>query len=149
MTAWIVLADQREALVYELGEPGGRFKLVHKAENPASRPDRELESDRPGRTFSSGNRQRHALGGERSARRTYQAAFAKHVAEEIERGRKLQRFDRLALIAEPRMLGLLRKSLSDASRARIADEVPKDLLRFDETAIREHLAPAALRPRPG
>lgn len=63
------------------------------------------------------------------------------MADEIERGRKQRRFDRLALIAEPWMLGLLRDSLSAASRARIADEVPKDLLRFQERTIRRHLAP--------
>jgi hypothetical protein len=87
MKIWIVVADEREALFYNVsgaerrgigGEDGspngrranGRFQLVLRLTNPQARPDRELESDRPGRAFSSSTGQRHAIDGERSSRRS-------------------------------------------------------------------------------
>lgn len=34
MSAWIVLADEREAVVYEIDGSRDHFKLVHKAKTP-------------------------------------------------------------------------------------------------------------------
>ena len=61
--------------------------------------------------------------------------FAKAVAQRIEADRVKNSFDKLLLIAPPKMLGLLRQSLSTSTRALVAGEVPKDLKRHGEEAI--------------
>ena len=136
---WIVVADERRAMLYLSGALREPFALLQTIENDGDAPDRELESDRPGRTFSSSTGQRHAVDGERSTRRTRQQGFARRIGEEIERGRKAGRFDRLVLMCGARMLGLLRDTLSTASRELVLVEVPKDMAKHDEPAIRAHV----------
>jgi protein required for attachment to host cells len=159
MKIWIVVADEREALSYEVaadrarqlvaGRDGARpaadggCKLTLKLSNPHALPDRELEADRPGRAFSSSTGQRHGIDGERSMRRTDQQDFAKRVTDAIERGRHAGNFDRVVLAAGPRMLGMLRAGLSDATRNSVAAEVAKDLVRFEGRALMDHLPPEA------
>ncbi len=136
---WIVVADERAALVYRGNGPRTPFDLQHTLENEGDRPDRELESDRPGRAFSSSTGQRHGIDGERSTRRTRQAGFAKRIADEIDRARQAGEVRRLVLMSGPRMLGLLRAALPAASQALLVAEVPKDLVQLDEPAIRSHV----------
>jgi protein required for attachment to host cells len=159
MKIWIVVADEREALFYDAvnpprdgipgvdADPSNSFRLALKITNKDARPDRELESDRPGRAFSSSTGQRHSIDGERSTRRNDQEDFAKRIAVELDRARNAGAVDRIVLGAGPRMLGMIRAALSAPCRALVAAEVAKDLVRFDEQRLREHLPPEAL-PRP-
>jgi protein required for attachment to host cells len=87
---------------------------------------------------------RHSVGGEHNAQRHQLERFAKQVADEVERGRIEHAFDRLVLIAGPRMLGLLREALPEASRSAVVAEVAKDLVHGDAEAIRSHIPPEAL-----
>ena len=136
---WIVVADERRAMLYLSGALREPFALLQTIENDGDAPDRELETDRPGRTFSSSTGQRHAVGGERSTRRTRQEGFARRIAEEIEQARKAGRFDRLVLMCGARMLGLLRDALTAPSRELVLVEVSKDMAQHDEPAIRAHV----------
>jgi protein required for attachment to host cells len=164
MKIWIVVADEREALFYDVGNArsrlervanvdedgrvrGAGYALALKITNPHARPDRELETDRPGRAFSSSTGQRHGIDGERSSRRRDQEEFVKRICDEIERARHAGNFDRLVLAAGPRMLGLIRAGLSAPSRATVAAEVAKDLIRFEADELMEHLPREAV-PRP-
>jgi protein required for attachment to host cells len=139
MRIWIVVADEREALFYDAKGPHGPFDLALKIANPATGPDRELESDRPGRGMVPPGGPRHALDGERSAHRTAQARFAKQIAGEIERGRTTRRFERFVITSAPRMLGLIRGALTPPSRATLAGEVAKDLTRQGDQALSRRL----------
>ena len=50
-------------------------------------------------------------------------------------------FDRLVLIAAPRFLGVLRRSLSGPTRAMVSHEVAKDLVHEPAEAVRKWLRP--------
>jgi protein required for attachment to host cells len=159
MRTWIVVADQREALLYETngakrrdptdpdqaGQAAPGCRLALKITNPHAQPDRELESDRPGRAFSSSTGQRHGIDGERSTQRREQESFAKRVAEEVARAHEAGSFDGVVLAAGPRMLGMIRGALPDSVRSVVTAEVAKDLVRFEGQELIDHL-PAAARP---
>jgi protein required for attachment to host cells len=133
----ILVADQREANFFETEGLRAPLSWISKLENDTGRlQDRDLESDRPGRTFDRVGPGRHAVDGERSAKRQQQVRFAKQMAERIETDRQERSFDRLVVIAGPRMLGLIREALPETSRAFVAAEVPKDLVHLDAQAIR-------------
>jgi protein required for attachment to host cells len=149
MRIWIVVADEREALFYDAKGPHGPFELAQKLQNPRSAPDRELESDRPGRAMASpgggtaaGRAPRHALDGDRSAQRAEQARFARTIAHEIDHARTQRRFDRFVIMSAPRMLGLIRSGLTSPSRAVLAGEVAKDLAHQGERALDRRLPEA-------
>ena len=164
MKTWIVVADQREALFYEMtganrmdptdpdaasriGDDGCR--LERKFTNPKAKPDRELETDRPGRAYSSSNGQPHGVDGERSSQRSGEQNFAKRIAEEMSKAHHAGDFDRAMLAAGPRMLGLIRAALPASVRSALSAEVARDLVRFEGQELIAHL-PTDTRsgPRP-
>lgn len=138
-TVRVLVADERAATFYDLEGLRSPLQPRTTLDDPtAMHRDRDLETDRPGRGFASGGH-RHGMDGERSARRESEIRFAGRIAHEVERGRQNSEFDRLVIMAGPRMLGLLREALADASRSAIAAEVPKDLAHHDLAAIRDHV----------
>jgi protein required for attachment to host cells len=149
MTTRVVVADEHEARFYDVDGAREPLHLTASLEDGAARlQDRDLESDKPGRGFGVDGA-RSALDGERSTKKAYVMRFARHVARAIEAGRRHRQFDRLVLIAAPRMLGLIRPHLSQPCRAMIAAEIAKDLSDVDERGLRRYLPRAALaRPRP-
>ncbi|MBM2829805.1 MAG: hypothetical protein HW411_595 [Gammaproteobacteria bacterium] len=100
---------------------------------------RELSSDRPGRTFDSKGRGRHAKEANVNVRQQEAINFAKKIAEYVESARTHKGFDKLILIAAPEFLGILRKNLSAATKQRITREINKNIVQQDNESIRKHL----------
>jgi protein required for attachment to host cells len=73
--------------------------------------------------------------GERSTERHELAQFARDVAQRIDKDRIHRKFDKVVLVAAPRMLGLLRRSLSTPTAALLVGEVPKDLVQQGPEAV--------------
>ena len=141
----IVVADESEANFLAMNGCRAPLQLLSRLENESARLyERDLETDRPGRSFDRIGAGRHAIDGERSTQRQQQVRFAKRIAEALERARKDRAFDRLVVMAAPRMLGLLRDAMPDTSRAAVVAEVPKDLVHVDPKAIRNYIPRAAL-----
>lgn len=141
MNVRIVVADERLASFFDAVTP--KAPLIERGslrnERSAKR-DIDLETDRPGRRFGgtggvnhggSGNVEGHHHGvtGEKSTVQHELTLFAKEVARRIETDRARNDFDRLVLVAGPKMLGLLRQSLSPPTQNMLAGEIPKDIIR--------------------
>jgi protein required for attachment to host cells len=87
-----------------------------------------IMADKPGRSFASVGGQRSAIEYASDPVRDAERAFAVEVVELLERHRLAGDFDRLAIIAAPEMLGLIRLTLTDGLRAITGPEVAKNLL---------------------
>lgn len=127
MNVRIVVADARQANFFDASSPSAvapRFSLRNEA---AGLKDKDLESDREGRRFGGTAGHHHGVDGERSSERHEMTNFAREVAHRIEADRVAHRFDRLVLVAGPRMLGLLREELPQSCRDMLAAEIAKDL----------------------
>jgi protein required for attachment to host cells len=146
MNVRIVVADERKAMFFDSSKPSD-LQACGAVENPAAGlKDLDLEADRPGRRFGSpmssgGNgvgshsSHHHGVNGERSAQRHELVMFAKEVGQRIDADRLGRKFDRLVLVAPPKMLGLLRQSLPTQSQSLLASEIPKDLAHHSPVAI--------------
>lgn len=150
MNVRVVVADERQANFFDASRYGAPLALRASLENPAGgMRDIELETDRAGRRFGGGSGVRHGSGpqqahhhgvdGERSTERHELSLFAKEVAQKIDGDRLKREFDRLIIIAGPKMLGLLRQELPDTCKGVIAGEISKDLAQHSEDAIRDAL----------
>lgn len=148
--ACVVVADQGEARLYRMLPPAS-LRLIGRHQNPAAHlHDRDLKSDRPGRVYNSaaarGSRRgamaHHATGGERTPRRQLATVFARQIAGEIKAAAKVQPFDRLVLVAEPRFLGTLRRALPAALRAKVAVQIAKDLMHLPAAQLRMRVTAA-------
>lgn len=143
---WILLADGGSArLVRQLRpdpETGERLEDISLSHE--EKPLRQIMSDRPGRSFSSTSRHRSAMEYGSDPVRDGHRQFAARIVEELSQHRAAGSFDRLILIAEPRMLGLLRDELDEPLRAMIADEIDKDLIKLPREKLIEVVAASTL-----
>ena len=136
MNVRIVVADARRAHFFDLSRLTGPLVEGELMVNEyAGLKDTDLETDRPGRRFGGTSGHHHGVDGERSTERHEVANFARRVAERIDAARQGAEFEKLAIVAGPRMLGLLRNELPQSCRNVVVAEVPKDLRDQDRNAI--------------
>ena len=124
---WILVASRQEArifrrsgvspltLLFDVGNPTGLLKA------------QELESDRPGRASDNRMRARHAYSTQESIRDRALKNFYRDIIDRLERGVYDHEFDELTIIAEPRLLGIIRSLLPDGIKSKVTKEVSKDL----------------------
>ncbi|WP_161965601.1 host attachment protein [Steroidobacter cummioxidans] len=140
MNVRIVVADERQASFYDAVTPKSPLTERGSLHNErGGKRDIDLETDRPGRRFGGTNGvgrgiggiegHHHGVTGEKSTVQHELTLFAKEVARKIETDRARNEFDRLVLVAGPKMLGLLRQSLSSPTHSMLAGEISKDILR--------------------
>ncbi|MBO0902803.1 host attachment family protein [Jiella sonneratiae] len=137
---WILVADGEKALFLEnVGDgelPNFEIRRVEEQENP---PDREQGAHRPGRLGDAGSGHRsavadtdwHELGKER---------FAASIAEMLYRMAHRGRFEKIVLVAPPKILGEMRQHLHKEVEARVVGEVAKDLTNHPVDRIEQLLA---------
>jgi protein required for attachment to host cells len=140
MNVRVVVADERQASFFDAVTPRSPLAERGSLHNERSgKRDIEMETDRPGRrsggTSVGGEGNHHGVTGEKSTVQHELTLFAKEVARKIETDRSRNEFDRLVLVAGPKMLGLLRQSLSNPTQSMLAGEISKDILRQGPAVI--------------
>lgn len=121
---WIVVVNRVEARIFD----GRTMNLREVLVNELGREhNRALTTDKPGvsRSRFSGVSHVHALTGEKDPHEDVAVAFAKRIAVFLEKSMGLDKFDSLAIFAEPRMLGRLRSNFSKRLIA-VIEFHPKD-----------------------
>ncbi len=112
-------------------------------------PSREIDADRPGRSFDSAGEGRHAMEPPTDPKRKRKADFARELAALLDAEAKQGSFDQLVVVAPPQALGDLRAEFSEAVQGLIVEEINKDLVEapVEELAARldEALVGTALR----
>lgn len=125
----ILVADQAEAIFYDAATLTGVPTEVGRISDPLARlHDRDLTTDRPGRSYESVGGTRHSIRREETPRRTEAVRFARRIARRLDDARRKDEFDQLVVVAGPPFLGLVRQQLSRPTRARVAREIRKDLV---------------------
>lgn len=143
-TTWILVADSARARLFAASEQDdGALVELEDFLNPESR-GRELEADRPPRTFESVGNVRHAIEDHTSYDQKSLEFFARELEAVLERGRVGHRYDDLVVIAPPHFLGTLNRTMGKHVRASVIAELPNDLSSADAQTIRDHL-PEPLR----
>ena len=124
---WIVVASREEVRIFQrMGV--GALELIRDIGNPAGTlKTQDLESDKPGRASDNRMRARHAYSTEESSRDRSLRGFYRDVIDLIERAVYEHNFDNLTLIAEPRLLGIIRELMPPSVRRSLHREIPNDL----------------------
>jgi protein required for attachment to host cells len=144
-TTWVAVLDGQKALLLENTgtdlKPDLTVLSKEVLDNP---PTREQGTDRPGRYPDSGEGQRSAVQ-TTDWHEMAEADFAKEFAERLNKAAYHKRFDRLVLVAPPKVLGDLRAAVTDTLSQRIVAEVRHDLTNHPVPEIAEHVK-SALKP---
>ena len=134
-TTWIVAADAARARILQVADRE-RLVEVENLANPDGRlQDREINTDGTDR-FPRGDTWEPDVG----AVEHRNELFAKRVADYLESARNDQRYERLVLVAPPKMLGQLRQELDKEVKKLLLDEVPKDLSWFNVRDLERYFA---------
>ncbi|MDX1498602.1 MAG: host attachment protein [Woeseiaceae bacterium] len=139
---WICACSASIARCWRSTARYGQWTLVAEIRDEvASRAERELVSDRPGRAFDRAGHGRHAMEPRTSARTQEKRRFAHRVAQAIDRAVGTGAASRIVLLAGPKFLGLLRDELGPEARAAVVFEAAKNLTALDAAAIRHYFTP--------
>lgn len=129
---YIVVGDSAELRVFLSHRRFGDWSEVASLSNPDARsPERERVTDRPGRAFDSFGNARHAMEPAETARQHEVRRFAHKVGEYLGSALSAGKFEHLAIVAEPKFLGFLRKELSAACRRTVHCELPLNTADYD------------------
>lgn len=139
---WFVLADGAKAriLQHRSTEPRGFAVIVHEVSPEAQLPSHELATDRPGRSYESAAPSRHAVEWKTDPHEAAKTHFEEKVVDLVNRAAEQGLFDALVLVAPPRVLGGMRKALSDHAKERLVLEEGKDLLKLPEQVLTTRLS---------
>jgi len=105
--------------------------------------DREMTSDLPGRVKNPGGLGGHAFEQETDPKKHEAEVFATQIVHSIELAHNTNRFDRLIVVADPSILGLIRQHMPNHVKTHISLELNKNLANLSAADIRAHL-PAIL-----
>ncbi|WP_282602676.1 host attachment family protein [Paracoccus sp. PARArs4] len=124
---WVLIADGEKALfLVNHGDQDLLDLRIHDEEKQENPSDREQSANRPGR-------QHQSVGSGRSAyedtdwHQLAKERFADHLAEMLYERAHKGRFDRIVLIAAPKVLAELRDKMHKEVASRVVGEVPKTL----------------------
>jgi protein required for attachment to host cells len=141
---WAIVADESRARFLFSHGKGGKLMESYTLDNEAGRAKvGDLLSDTAGRSFDSYGEGRHAMGKSHDPKETAAIRFADTVIEKLVREFRDGHVVRYTLVAAPRFLGHLRKSLEkhhiDPPEATISkDLVAHDLEHIEKALDREN-----------
>lgn len=142
-TTWIVVARRDDATIYSTHASGDELKVVLEIEDPRVRVSSlDIDSDRAGSSLDRACHDAHASSEELGSPGHVQREFAAQLALQLDVSRCRGDFDRLILVAAPKLLGQLRAELTGHTRKLIVAELSMDLVERDEAALRRHLEDA-------
>ena len=139
-TKWYVFANRSEAVIYK-DSHDHKFQFIERMLNPEGNlAEQDLDSDRPGRGFSSADGVfHHALDRRYKRHETLAKRFALAIGRTLEVAQREGRFSELVVAAEPHFLGLLRELLPAAVRHVITSEVPREYSQGSDQELRTQI----------
>jgi protein required for attachment to host cells len=137
---WILIADGGRGRIVENAGPGRGVRPANGMEFQAELPaNRDINSDRPGRTVESAGYARLSKEEPSDPHRELKRRFAAKLCGVLDRKLAEGAFDRLVLVAPPATMGDLRASLSNQVRARVRAELVADLTKIPINKLDQHL----------
>lgn len=137
-TTWVIAADPTLGRVIEIEDDAAEVCSFAREESvpaPVQTAPQRTE------TFETVDGERQARAVERAPDETQRIAFTRQIGDYVEHARRDHRFEKLVLVADPKVLANLRKELSSETMKLVSSEVSKNLARQNVEQIRSYLAP--------
>ncbi len=139
-TTWILIANRSHARLLETNWPGNSIQRLQDIPHPQGQlQNKDINSDRLGRSFDSVGQGRHAMSPKQEPVEHIAQKFALNLAELLNKGRISNAYDKLVLIAEPKFLGFLRVALDKSTASLVTQSVDKDLLEVKDEELNKYV----------
>ena len=136
----IVVCNHSQARLFKANSMAIVSEIADQVNPQARMRDQDLATDEPGKYRGGGLDGQHHAEDHRTAPRDKAAAnFARDIATAVAAMVATHQLEKLYIVAEPGMLGLLRAELSDHCRKLVADEITKDVVGRTPDQIRDYL----------
>ena len=145
---WVLVGNQAEAKILQRDTAGdGGFQVLYRFHHPEGKlKSHELGTDRPGRSFDSPRSgrskaaaHRHTYASSADPREQSVNRFVAALANWLDAERKLDRYDRLLIVAEPRFLGKMKANLDGGTSERLLPPLDRDFNYLTEGELMETL----------
>jgi protein required for attachment to host cells len=135
-----LIADGANAKVYQFSDEEPELEAVKDVSFNIDLPrTHDIVSDRPGRSFESQGRTRHAKSSRSDPHRELKRNLARKIADALKLSLTDKRYNKLVLVAPPVTLGDLRDALAKSVQARVIAEVAQDLIKVPASRLPSHL----------
>ncbi|PWU20412.1 MAG: hypothetical protein C5B49_04320 [Bdellovibrio sp.] len=134
---WIMVFNRADAKIFNR-QP---FQLIETIPNELGRAkNKEMTSDKPGssRTRIGGASTTYSLTGEKDPHEDAAIQFCRQLAEHLNKSHLKHQFDKLLLVAEPKMKGHLHRELGKDVLATV-EWLEKDFAHLSEAELRDRL----------
>jgi protein required for attachment to host cells len=146
---WLILMNRTRARVFEWRPDYENLELVKSWEFPEGKmKGSDLISDQPGRvfnskTFSRGGHQtgapRHSYSNRESPQTILEVKSVRKVIDWIEKNKEIKKVSELVCVAEPRIMGIIKKLLNRKYHDDLKRKWEKDFSWLGEAELRERL----------
>ena len=138
--ALVLVGDgARAVFLKNTGTPMAPNLVVARVLQQRNPPTREQGTDRPGRLAGADVKSQRSAVEDTDWHQLAEDRFATNIADALYRSAHANRYQRLIIVAPPKVLGTLRKSLHKEVLNRIEAEVPKDLATHSVPSIQREL----------
>lgn len=139
-TTWVLAADASRARIFEISEADGHLHEIEDMVNPAGRElNQEINAEPKDRFYGRGRSVGDTTEADPEPVMKEAERFSKRVADHLDHCRSEHRFDKLRVVAAPRMLGFLRDKLSKEVQKMVEEEIPKDISSLKKHEMEEYL----------
>lgn len=141
MKNWIMIADAARAAIFVPHVIGKELETVREFSHPQSRAkNADLLTDRSSQVQHARFAQfAPAMTAPTEPKMLEAEEFARTLAHELKRASDGHEFDRIALVAPPHFLGLLREALDEQVALKLVASLPADLTRIERHQLWPHL----------
>lgn len=144
---YVILANTNSCRIYNYENNYSKLRLLREIQHPEIRhkASEGLTSDKPGHYQTS-----ESAGGAYSPhtdpKEAAMEAFAREMADELDKDRKNNAYEKLILIAAPHIYGLLNQSLSKNVKRLVISKIEKDITHFNNHELEDFLKKHATYP---
>lgn len=138
-TTWVIAADPTLGRVIEIEDDAPAEVCSFARQEDAGADIDELS--KPSKSLETVDGERQAVSVELEPDEPQRIAFTRQIGDYVEHARRDHRFEKLVLVADPKVLANLRKELSNETRKLVSSEVSKNVARQNIEEIRSYLAP--------
>lgn len=141
---WFVIADGEHARIVTPSAAGSFQTIASVDAADAHRRSQALGTDRPGRSFESGNASRRAIEPKHDPHAMSKQKFQQFIAERVNEASNAGSFERLVLVAPSRTMPIIRDALDVETLEKLVGTLTKDLIKTPDHELGAHLADWAI-----
>ncbi len=133
---WVISANSVACRIFHYEKTPPKLTLLKEIDHPENRLKKEdfLTSDKPGHYKSSASN-RGAYSPKTDPKEVEIDNFARQIAKELNLGRNKNAYDKLIIVTDPRMNGLIFQHLDKHIKPFVSNNIHKDLQNFSEHEI--------------